>query len=77
MRYINSVQYDETAYIDGSIDTQCFPTDLYSTDESCTFVVPEDEYFLLGDNRASSYDSRVLGTYKISELYGRVVFKIG
>jgi signal peptidase I len=39
-------------------------------------VVPEDELFVMGDNRLNSRDSRMIGTIQISDIVGRadVVF---
>ena len=37
-------------------------------------VVPEDEYFVLGDHRSSSNDSRVWGFVDRREIYGKAVF---
>ena len=34
--------------------------------------IPKDRYFMMGDNRANSDDSRVWGPVKKSQLIGRV-----
>ena len=36
--------------------------------------VPEGKYFVLGDHRSSSNDSRVWGFVDRSEIYGKAVF---
>lgn len=38
-------------------------------------VLGEDEYFVLGDNRAVSADSRVFGPYSIERIVGVVFFR--
>lgn len=57
----NGVVLDETAYLD---QTQ--------TGGTKTVTLKADEYFLMGDNRASSLDSRIFGPVKRSAIVGRV-----
>lgn len=38
------------------------------------FVLPEDSYFMMGDNRGNSYDSRYWGILKRDRFVGRAVF---
>ena len=48
--YINGTAYDESKYLDMSTEI--------SGDISYPFLVPENSYFVMGDNRANSKDSR-------------------
>ncbi len=45
-------------------------------DELELFVIPEDMYFMVGDNRSNSEDSRVLGLVKKEHLEGQILFKL-
>ena len=49
--YINGEPLDESAYLDDTVETDC-------GEEDKTFTVPEDSYFMLGDNREISLDAR-------------------
>ena len=44
---------------------------------SPTYTLADDEYFLCGDNRAHSGDSRSKGPFKASQMVGRAVAIVG
>lgn len=61
---INGVDVDESAYLASDVVTTS-PT-------NHSVVIGENEYFVMGDNRSASYDSRRFGPVNKSELIGRV-----
>lgn len=60
-KHPNGVQLDESPYLDQDF-----------TSNPQTVTLKADEFFLLGDNRASSLDSRFFGAVNRSYLIGRV-----
>ena len=53
--------------------------DKYSYSETSDFseiIIEENNYFVMGDNREVSLDSRIHGTYKKKEIKGRASFTI-
>jgi len=38
------------------------------------FIIPEGQYFMMGDNRGNSQDSRYWGTLSKERFIGRAVF---
>lgn len=68
---------DNTVYINGEkiANEYDFPTS-YSGIAGHGITIKEGEYFLLGDNRNNSVDSREFGVVKSSDITGIVITKI-
>ncbi len=45
-------------------------------EDSCSWTLQEDEYFVLGDNRSNSLDSRHYGHFTSIQLYGRIQIRL-
>jgi len=56
------------------IDGRIIPADLSFRDNFGPFVVPEGQYFVLGDNRDDSRDSRFWGCVPTENFRGKAVF---
>lgn len=68
--YINGTKFDESKYLQTATEIQ--------GDISYPFVVPENSYFVMGDNRANSKDSRysTVGAVPKSQIVGKASFRI-
>jgi signal peptidase I len=70
---------DNRVFLNGKKSDEPYILDVPSTGEQPgknfgPFVIPENEYFVLGDNRNHSEDSRFWGTVPRHNIEGRVIF---
>ncbi|MGG4266521.1 signal peptidase I [Peribacillus simplex] len=73
--YINGKKYEE-AYLNKPKSEfekmdQVFTLDFKLEDYTGDTIVPENELFVMGDNRRKSWDSREIGTISIDEVKGK------
>ena len=69
--YINNSKMIEY-YLTDETTTHCFLDNEYIRSE-CTYTLKEDEYFILGDNRLNSIDSRTFGPIKEDNILGEIL----
>lgn len=63
--FIDNLQLNED-YLPPGTTTAC-------DGSACNLVIPQGMVYLLGDNRAESFDSRVIGPVPMSDIAGEVV----
>ena len=69
-----TIEYNNNQlYINGKLVEQNYEVE---ATEDFTVVTKENEYFVLGDNRDVSKDSRMLGNFNKEDIVGRVNFRI-
>ncbi|NDQ58197.1 MAG: signal peptidase I [Acidipila sp.] len=62
-------------YVDGALLAEQFvPREYLDASTLGPQQVPQGEYFVMGDHRSSSNDSRVFGPVPIEAIYGKAVF---
>ena len=70
--YINDELFDETAYLTGSIETYLYA----GSNIDFPYVIPEGYYFVMGDNRLNSKDSRVFGAISRDSIIAKAGYRI-
>jgi signal peptidase I len=69
-------------YPDGKILEESYISDsVKKTEESRNFYlprtkIPAGDFFLMGDNRSNSYDSRAIGTFADFAIFGKETFRV-
>lgn len=75
-----NIDAEGTVYINGEALEEPYIADkaLGECDIEFPYTVPENEYFLMGDHRESSIDSRssVIGCIKYEQIIGKIFWKI-
>jgi signal peptidase I len=69
--YVNGVKLDETGYL--ASDVYVFGGSFLS--ENQDYIVPAGEYWVSGDNRPHSSDSREFGPIAKTDFVGKVIFR--
>ncbi|HTT61815.1 MAG TPA: signal peptidase I [Bryobacteraceae bacterium] len=72
----DTVQIDNgTVFVNGGqLDEPYVPSEYRDRQSLAPTTVPPDNYFVLGDHRSSSNDSRAWGTVERKYIYGKAVF---
>ncbi len=74
------IDEEGTVYVNGAAIDEPYVTEkaLGECDIEFPFTVPEEEYFLMGDQRATSIDSRstVIGCVAREQILGKIFFRV-
>lgn len=65
---------DNVVYLNDKPLEEDYINEEMMTKNTGRITLANDEYFIMGDNRNRSSDSRMIGPVKSSEMYGKVIF---
>lgn len=71
--YVNGKYIKESYFNKEYVKKKTYDGDLNFTDDFGPITLKEDEYFLLGDNRVESYDSRFAGPFKENQIVSKSI----
>lgn len=75
-----AIDTDGTVYVNGEVLDEPYVTEkaLGECDLEFPYQIPENQYFLLGDQRATSIDSRssVIGCIAADQMIGKIFFRV-
>ena len=72
----NNLYINGKLYVEEFIDKEKYPTEDFSIESLGVTKVPEGEYFVVGDNRPNSEDSRFYGFVPKKQIVGKVMLRI-
>ena len=77
--WVNSQPLEEK-YLSEEYSTQTQVNDFVTNgkkflEEGQEIFIPEDNYFMMGDNRTNSLDSRTMGLAQKNNIFGKVLFR--
>jgi signal peptidase I len=73
-----SFSEDDFVYIDGNkLAEPYLPESVIPAYEAESYKIGSNEFFVMGDNRNNSADSRVFGPVSIDKIFGKVIFIYG
>lgn len=78
--FVDGKAIEENFFDQAYVDSQTFGGELDFTDDFGPIKLQDDEYFLMGDNRAASKDSRMLGPFHAKDIlskYAYIVLPVG